>query len=379
MKALGSSLFAASIGNGEAMPHRAYRRVNAADLNLREVWFRDAIFHDPELVIGACREAGRIPADEKWLPWAIEYNFGVGPVDVLLVSSHGRPAIVETKLSYNPEKRREVVAQILDYALSLQEATDEDLPALPAHEDAPTHADLHDCLREGRFMLVVAGDALDPRAIRLSQAMLAAHLTTGWDLAMVDLNLYRSAELEPKLLVVSELRGVLAAETRQVVKVQVEGESARARVTVEHLSADISSASRRAKLGSIDEFLARIRDQSPEVQAASRRIVERFAQIDATAGGRLVFGLESATANLYWRSPSGHPRRIFAMRQDGRFRVFLRYLLEEGREDLASTLREVAKPIVTMLPGDKVGTVAVHHENVEAILSVIDAAVIAVK
>lgn len=165
MKALGNFLFAADDDRARATPRLAYRRISASELNLREAWFRDAIFEDSELVMGACREAGRIPADEIWLPWAIEYNFGAGPVDVLLVSSRGRPAIVETKLSYNPQKRREVVAQILDYALSLQEADYDDLPPLPTREEAPDWADLHDCLLEGRFLLIVAGDSLDPSSI----------------------------------------------------------------------------------------------------------------------------------------------------------------------------------------------------------------------
>lgn len=54
-----------------------------------------------------------------WLPWCTGYNFGSGQMDVLLVSSYGRIGIVETRLSSNPRKRREMVAQIVDYALSL--------------------------------------------------------------------------------------------------------------------------------------------------------------------------------------------------------------------------------------------------------------------
>ena len=72
MKALGKSLFAAVAATSGANPHVAYERVFAADLDLPESWFRDAIFHSPELVIGPCREAGLVPADEKWLPWAVE-------------------------------------------------------------------------------------------------------------------------------------------------------------------------------------------------------------------------------------------------------------------------------------------------------------------
>jgi len=47
--------------------------------------------------------------------WAREFRVGVGLIDVLLLSSQGRVAIVETKLASNPELRRQVLAQALDY------------------------------------------------------------------------------------------------------------------------------------------------------------------------------------------------------------------------------------------------------------------------
>lgn len=378
MKALGRSLFVATSAKTRASPRVAYQRVSAADLSLPESWFRDAIFDDPELVIGPCREAGRVPADERWLPWETEFNFGAGPVDVLLISSHGRPAIIETKLSYNPEKRREVIAQILDYALSLQEAPYDDLPKLPTSEDAPDAADLHDCLSAGRFLLVVAGDALDPRALRLSEALLARHLTTEWDLAMVDLNVYRSTSPDDQLLLVPELRGVVLAETRQVVRVQVEGETPRARVLVERLPADDISATRRPKLNSVDDFYAGVHKRSPGAEGAIRRIVERFQQIDGASQGRFVLALQTASANLYWKPGTGALRRIFAMMESGRFRVWLAYVLNEGREDVATAIRELSKPVVAIAPGESTGALFVDQNNVDAILSVIDAVVAAV-
>lgn len=44
---------------------------------------------------------------------------GVGFVDVLLMDEHGRLVVVECKLWRNPQARREVVGQILDYAREL--------------------------------------------------------------------------------------------------------------------------------------------------------------------------------------------------------------------------------------------------------------------
>jgi hypothetical protein len=375
VKALSTSLFGATTAKTRAGPRIAYERVSAAELALPESWFRDAIFDDPELVLGPCREAGLVLPDERWLAWRTEFSFGAGPVDVLLVSSSGRPAIVETKLSYNPEKRREVIAQILDYAISLQEAPHDELPPLPESELAPDPADLHDHLSAGRFLLVVAGDALDPRALRLSQAVLARNLTSEWDLAMVDLNVYRSTTAHDQLLIVPELRGGLFAETRQVVRVQVEGETPRARILVERLPAEELSPNRRPKLESCDDFLARVRQMTPTTETLVGRILHRFQQIDSTSKGRLVLGLQSASANLYWRSETGTLRRIFALTDKGRFRIWLGYLRSEGREDLADTIRQLSKPVVTIEPAEASGAVFADHKNVDAILSTIDSVV----
>jgi hypothetical protein len=52
---------------------------------------------------------------------------GAGPVDLLLVDADGRPIIVEVKLSRNPEIRRQVAAQVLDYVSSLAQLTVDEL------------------------------------------------------------------------------------------------------------------------------------------------------------------------------------------------------------------------------------------------------------
>jgi hypothetical protein len=377
MKALSKSLFAADRGSLHAEPRVAYQRVSAAELQLPESWFRDAILYDPELVIGPCREAGRVPADERWTPWATEFSFGAGPVDVLLVSSRGRPAIVETKLSYNPEKRREVVAQILDYALALQDASLDELPPLPAGAVADD-SDLHECLSTGKFALIVAGDALDARAVRLSEALLAAHLTSEWDLVMVDLNVYRSTGADAPLLIVPELRGVVRAETRQVVRVQVEGSTPRARVSVERIPSEDVSEDRRPRLASVEEFLDSVRRKSPAAAIPVSRIIARFQQVNGSTGGLFELGLQAATANLYCHFRDGVPRRVFALNESGGLRIWLRYVLKAGRDDVATRIRELAKPVVDIPVGAASGLVAVDQNNVESILSVIESVVTAI-
>jgi len=56
-----------------------------------------------------------------------EWPAGTGSADVVLLGSDGVITIVETKLKRNPEARREVIAQILEYAAYLSEWTIADI------------------------------------------------------------------------------------------------------------------------------------------------------------------------------------------------------------------------------------------------------------
>lgn len=353
MKSIGAVLFELS-ASGAPSPKMGFERVGAKALGLQESWFRDAIFAEPELVIGPCRTGGRVDADEVWIPWRIEVNFGSGPIDVLLLSSHGRIAIVETKLSYNPQRRREVVAQVLDYAISLQESDREDLPDLPDSPDTPLEEDLIECLRTGRFLLIIAGDALDPRALRLSQSMLARHLTSEWDLAMVDLNVYRRQASGDQLLVVPELLGTVQSELRQVVRVIVQGESVKARVVVDKIvNEDVAKRPSNA-LTSVDEFLAEVTRQTPQLVDVARRHVHRMQQMAANSGGKITFGLLSVSASLYYATPTG-PKRFLALRTDGRLRLVLAYLRGAGAVDVVTKIGAAVAPDMTIGASDRAG------------------------
>lgn len=64
-------------------------------------------------------------ADEpvSFMTIGAEWPVGTGRADIVLIGSDGVLTIVETKLSRNPESRREVIAQLLEYAAYLSEWT----------------------------------------------------------------------------------------------------------------------------------------------------------------------------------------------------------------------------------------------------------------
>lgn len=87
----------------------------SATRRLSERWFQDALFAAPETLPIAELDPGMGPL----VPVCTELETGAGPADILFVTPAGQLVLVETKLWRNPEARREVVGQLLDYAKQL--------------------------------------------------------------------------------------------------------------------------------------------------------------------------------------------------------------------------------------------------------------------
>jgi hypothetical protein len=71
---------------------------------------------------------------------------------------------------------------------------------------------------------------------KLSRSLLSEHLINQWDLALIDLALYRPVDSSGSYVVVPHLRNLVQSEPRQVVRVVVEGETPSARIEVERIT-----------------------------------------------------------------------------------------------------------------------------------------------
>ena len=121
------------------------------------------LFEHPELLPGvgpdavACRE----------------FQTGVGPADILVVLPTGELLVVECKLASNPQVRREVIGQVLDYAARLWQMPLDDFeaawtartgtsPFTAFGDDATAVRDnIEAALATGRFTLVLAVDGIN--------------------------------------------------------------------------------------------------------------------------------------------------------------------------------------------------------------------------
>lgn len=203
-----------------------------------EGWLQGLLYKHPELI-----PAGEIePVFGPPIPVARELPTAVGPADILCVSPAGYLTLVETKLWKNPQARREVVAQIVDYAAQLSRWSYDELneavrrrrPELkssnPLHDVVAEQLDVADettfvdtvtrNLRAGRFLLLVIGDGIHESVEQLAEVF-ANVPQLGFALALVEIGLYRmhDAERPGETLFVQPS---VVTRTREVVRAVVE-------------------------------------------------------------------------------------------------------------------------------------------------------------
>ncbi|UYN94368.1 MAG: DUF4268 domain-containing protein [Enhydrobacter sp.] len=153
----------------------------ASDAAIDEKWLQNFLFSHPTIVpIDQVDPGGR-----EFIPVCRELSLpkdgGSVFLDVFGFTSSGRPVLIECKLWRNPQARREVVAQILEYAALLQQWSYSDLTArvlarlgqgettvlfdivraaYPETDEAQFVDTVSRCLTLGDFDLIIAGDGI---------------------------------------------------------------------------------------------------------------------------------------------------------------------------------------------------------------------------
>ena len=150
-----------------------------------EEYLRNLVAREPRLIpareIGMDPDAQVVTLREVGLP-------GAGSSDIIMIYSDGAIVVVECKLATNPEKKRTVIGQVLDYASSLSGMSYEQLDArcrdsrksalhelmqqqVPADQwdEDQFRADVVGTLNAGTFGLVIAIDEMDTDLARILQ------------------------------------------------------------------------------------------------------------------------------------------------------------------------------------------------------------------
>jgi hypothetical protein len=183
------------------------------------------------------------------VPICTEMNTPAGAIDNFLVTPSGLPVLVECKLWRNPEARREVVSQILDYAKELSRWSSADVqrevshrlkrdgnPLLdtvravdPAVDEQHFHDALTANLRRGRFLLLIVGDGIREGVEAIAE-YLQVHAGLHFSLGLVEMPIYIMPNgdrlVAPRVLARTALvtRNVVAVPEGYTVEPAEEGE-----------------------------------------------------------------------------------------------------------------------------------------------------------
>lgn len=210
--------------SGEESLQRVPLGAAPAEGGMDEASLRDLLFRFPgSLPVRAIDAAYADP-----VPLCRELRTPAGPIDALYINEFGRLILAEFKLWRNPQARREVIGQILDYTKELAFWSYEDLQrevskALGRKGNVPyelirdrtSHVDEAEFvdnvsrhLKRGEFLLLIIGDGIREgveNIVNFVQSHSGLHFT----LALVETALYRDAAgcivVQPRVLTRTEV------------------------------------------------------------------------------------------------------------------------------------------------------------------------------
>lgn len=169
------------------------------------------------------------------VPVCRELNTPAGPVDNFMITPSGLPVLIECKLWRNPQARREVVGQALDYAKELTRWTSADIEReakrrgvdnlflkVCAGTPEANEADFHDALSanlaRGRCLLLIVGDGIR-EGVEAIFEHLRQQAALHFSLGLVELPVFELPD--GSRLVLPRVLARTALEIRQVIELPV--------------------------------------------------------------------------------------------------------------------------------------------------------------
>lgn len=146
-------------------------------------------------------------------------KIGKGHIDILYLSTNGNLVIVETKLYRNPESSRQVIGQVLDYAVSLHDTKQWNWDKLESiYKGKDLYSDIkrkypeitskenfiekvNESIRQADFLMMIVGDAIRPSADKIAE-FINSPIDMHHRLALCELTTYKIAD---KFLIVPRL------------------------------------------------------------------------------------------------------------------------------------------------------------------------------
>ena len=273
------------LGEGEQAA-RIVPRVREGEAR-REDGLRDLLFAQPAMLPVAEID----PAIGPLVPIARELNVPhVGRIDAFLADGRGHLVIVECKLWRNPQARREVVGQILDYARALARFSYDDLQREVSRATGRSGNALYQMvagqagalekarfvdqvsrnLAAGRFLLMVVGDGITEGTQRIGEYLIAQP-GLAFDFALVEMAQYvwndetgcEHTIVQPRLLAKTSVieRAVIRNEAQVIIE-DLRDEPA-ARATGEGIGRKLDPALQQQWRAFAEKFIASVTFDDP--------------------------------------------------------------------------------------------------------------------
>ena len=209
---------------GDELLQRIPLGTRVSDGGMDESSLRDLLFRFPRSLPVAAIDAAY--ADP--VPICRELPTPAGYVDALYINALGRLILAEFKLWRNPQARREVIGQILDYSKELASWSYDDLmrevsialdrkgnvpyelvrAQAPDIEEAQFGDNVSRQLRRGEFLLLIVGDGIREGVENIVQ-FVQSHSGLRFNLALVEAALYRDTAnriiVQPRVLMRTEV------------------------------------------------------------------------------------------------------------------------------------------------------------------------------
>jgi hypothetical protein len=252
-----------------------------------------------------------------------------GSLDNVFITSSGGLVLIEAKLWRNPQARREVVAQAMEYAGAVFRMDYEtfERTALKARQSEPErYASLYEMvhiydpsagepefvealsrnLARGRAVIAVVGDGIRDDIAPLAE-LLQSHAGQRFTFALVELGVFETPQKVVRLIVPSVLAKTMLIE-RGVVRLESDG----IRIEAERVSSTSGSTGtpRRAVSIGEDEFYELLAQKDPDAPGLLRRFLEKADRIG-------VYVDRQAGLNLKHEGAGDKPLNLGTVRKDG--------------------------------------------------------------
>lgn len=310
------------------------RRIAFTDKTFEEGWLQELIRKYPDMLPVSDIEPDFAPL----VSVGREVGTASGQIDNLFLSPQGYLTIVETKLWRNPEARREVVGQIIDYAKDVNHWSFDELESRVrayykkfhgselgvidalrkaeqiAEDDESAIIDtISSNLKRGRFLLLVVGDGIRENVEDMVEFMQKTPQLY-YTLALVELHVY---EMDGGEGTVQLVIPHIVARTREITRavVRIEGKA------IESVSVNIST-------GEILDGLEGIKGEERYFSILSQRVNSDMVDFAHT----ITHDMENLGCKIDWKQgsfvvklpdPGGSSQdlTLFVVRNDGKIYV----------------------------------------------------------